>query len=252
VEVDKAFAQLTAGAHQGDEVEVELLQQALADPQNAWLGRYLGWTFSSASDGMDIFNILPGNDAEVTRLADMLSPANANEVIHVVVGKTIPTPADSPCAALGLPTVQADRVLAFTMQDFAARMPLEEAPERDKRPTTSSRDNRDGFDAVVRQLFRRLTGRAGNRGFAPEDIACNFLACEFVPVHRAVWQAQRDDKLLVGVDAQHVHYADRRRVAVQVKVRQRQTQITETYQIMVDATKPPGPFVVSGPRLVYD
>jgi hypothetical protein len=32
--VEKEFAQLTAGAHQGDRIEVGLLQQALANPDN--------------------------------------------------------------------------------------------------------------------------------------------------------------------------------------------------------------------------
>jgi hypothetical protein len=105
---------------------------------------------------------------------------------------------------------------------------------------------------VVRRLFLRLTRGRGNRGFAPEHVACNYLACEFAPLFRAVWQAQRDGKVLVGVDARHVHSGDRRIVAVRVTVRQRQTEITEPYQIMVDATNPPSPFVVSGPRLVYD
>lgn len=253
IEVDRAFAQLTAGQHEGDQVEVELLQQVLAKPQNAWLGQYLGWTFTSASDGVDIFSVVPRNDADVTRLAEMLAPTDEDDLIQVVVGKTVLAPADSPCAALGLPAVQADRVLAFTLQEFAARMPLEESPGTDKRPAAgSSKADRAGFDVVVRQFFRRLTQVSGNHGFTPEHIASNFLATEFVPLYLAVWQALRDDKILVGVDTRHVHSADRRIVAVRVTLRQRQTEITEPYQIIVDATKPPGAFVVSGPRLVYD
>jgi hypothetical protein len=249
---EKAFAQLTEGAHQGDQVEVQLLQQVLSSPENVWFGHYLGWPFTSASEGFDIFHVLPRHDADVVRLAEILSPPEGDEVVHVIVGKTVPTPADSPCAASGLPTVQANRVWAFTLQQFARAMPVGESSSKEKPPAASSKTDRAEFEAVVRRVFLQLTRGTGNRGLAPEHVACNYLACEFSPLYRAVWQAQRDDKVLVGVHARHVHSADRRFVAVQVKVRQRQTEISEGYQIMVDTSELPGPFVVAGPRRIFD
>jgi hypothetical protein len=249
---EKAFAQLTVGAHQGDQVEVQLLQQVLRNPENLWFGYYLGWVFANASEDVGIFNVLPRNDADVTRLAEILSPAEADKVVHVVAGKTVPTPPDSPCAASGLLSVQADRVLAFTLQEFAAAMPVDESSSTEKPSAAGRKADRAEFEDVVRKVFPRLTRGAGNRGFAPEHIACNYLAVEFAPVYRVVLQAQREGKVLVGVDARHVHSADRRIVAVRVTVRQQQTEILEGYQIMVDASELPGPFVVAGPRRIFD
>jgi hypothetical protein len=250
--VDKAFAQLSGGAHQGDQVEVELLKQVLASPENMWLGHYLGWGFASASEGIEIFNVLPRHDADVARLAEVLSPDETDEVVHVIAGKTVPIPFDSTCAASGLPTVQADRVLSFTLREFAAAMPEFEISNNKGSAATGSGADRAEFEAIVRRVFLRLTRGTGNRGFAPEHVACNYLAVEYPPIYHAVMQAQRHRKILVGVDARHIHSADRRRVAVGVTFRQQQTEITEKYQIMVDASEPPGPFLITGLQLVYD
>jgi hypothetical protein len=243
------FAQLTGGAHQGDQVDVELLQRVLRSPENAYLGRHLCWSF--ASGGLDTFTVLPQNDTDVARLAEVLSPAEANEVVHVIVGRTVPSPIDWPCAPSGLPAVQADRLLAFTLQEFAAAIPEGEPPVAEQPSAESSKGDRAEFEAVVREVFLRLTRRAGNNGFAPEAIACNYVAVEYAAFHHAVWQARRDGKVFMGIDAQHSHSADRRIVAVRATFRDRRSDITERLQCLVDVTEPSFPFLLTGLERVF-
>lgn len=247
--VEKEFAQLTAGAHQGDRVEVELLQQVLGSPENAYLARHLCWIFASA--GVDTFTVLPRDDAEVARLVEVLSPAEPEEVVHVVVGRTAASSVDSPCAAAGLPTVRADQVLAFTPREFAAAMPDETSSGEEPAAAGSTADYRAGFEAAVRGVFARLTRGAGNRGLSDEHRARNYVALRYPPIYHAVWQAQRDGKVLVGLDARHSHSADRRLVAVRLTVRHPRTDITERHQCLVDVTEV-FPFLITGLQPVYD
>jgi hypothetical protein len=244
--VEKEFAQLTAGAHQGDRIEVGLLQQQLANPDNAYLARHLCWVF--ASSGVDTFTVLPRDDAEVARLVEMLSPEASDDLVHVVVGRTIFSAADSPCAASGLPAVRADQVLAFTPGEFAAAMPEDASNGNDAAPPATGSA---GLPAVVREVFTRLTRGAGNRGFADEHRARNYVALRYPPIYHAVRQALRDGKVLVGIDAQHSHAADRRLVSVRLTVRHPRTDITERYQCLADVTEV-FPFLVTGLQPVYD
>jgi hypothetical protein len=247
--VAAAFAQLTEGAHQGDQVEVELLQRVLGNPENAYLGRRLCWSF--ASGGLDTLTVLPQSDTDVARLTEVLSPAEADQVVHVIVGRTVPSPIDWPCAASALPAVQADRVLAFTLPEFAAAMPAGEPSVGEQSSAGSSNGDRAEFEAVVREVFLRLTRRAGNRGFAPEDIACNHVAVEYPAFHQMVWQARRDGKVLMAIDAEHSHSADRLVVAVRATFRDRRTHITERLQLLDDVTEPSFPFLLTGLERVF-
>src|SRR5262249_46665483 len=80
--VEKEFAQLAAGEHVGDQVDVDLLRRVLSDPDNAYLARHLCWFFSGG--GIDSFIALP-REAELERLVEALSPAGAEGVVHAVV-----------------------------------------------------------------------------------------------------------------------------------------------------------------------
>jgi PatG C-terminal/PatG Domain len=247
--VAAAFAQLTEGTTQGDQVEVEHLQRLLRNPESAYLGRHLCWRF--ASGGLDTFTVLPQSHNDVERLAEVLSPAEAEEVVHVIVGRTVPDPTDWRCAASGLPAVQADRVMAFTLSEFAAAMPDGEPSVGEQPSAGDSNGDRTEFEAVVREVFLRLTRRTGNRGLAPEDIACNHVAVEYPAFHRMVWQARRDGKVLMAIDTQHSHSADRLVVAIRATFRDPRTHITERLQLLDDVTEPSFPFLLTGLERVF-
>ena len=246
--VEKELAQLTAGAHQGDQVEVELLQQVLRNPETSYIGWHLSWVF--ASEGVDTFTVLPRTETDLARLAEVLSPAGAEEAVHAVVGRTVPCPMDGPCAASGLPTVQADQVLAFTLQQFAEALSEDERSAGEKPAAARGKASRAEFEAVVRRLFPRLTRGAGNHGLADEHRARNYLALRYPAIYHAVRQAEGDGKVLAGVDARHSHSADRRAVAVRLTVRNPRMDLTEHYQCLVDVTES-FPFLITGLQPVY-
>jgi hypothetical protein len=149
-----------------------------------------------------------------------------------------------------LPTVHADQVLAFTLQDFAAELPGDEKSANDKPAAARGTAGRAELEAVVRRLFLRLTRGAGNHGLADEHRARNYLALRYPAIDHAVRQAEAEGKVLAGVDARHSHSTDRHVVAVRLTVRNPRTDITEHYQCLVDVTES-FPFLITGLQPVY-
>jgi hypothetical protein len=247
--VEKEFAQLSRGTHQGDQIDVGLLQELLRNPENVYLSRHLCWVVTS--EGLDILQVMPRDDADIARFLEVLSPDESDDRVHVVIGSTVPISISSQCAPVGLPAVQADQILAFTLSEFAAALPAEEATNGKGSSAGNGESDRSEFEAVARRLFTRLTRRAGNRGIADEHRALDYLACRYSELYQAVWQAQRDGKTLVAVEAQHSHSADRRLVSVRLVFRQPRTDISEQYECLVDVTEV-FPYIVRGLRAVYD
>jgi hypothetical protein len=255
--VEKEFAQLAQGAYQGGLVEMGSLRRVLDAPENRYLGRHLCWVFTAQH--VDAFAVLPRDDADVDRLVAVLSPTESEDVVHVVVGRSAPTGAiDSPCAASGLPTVVADQLLAFTLDEFAAALPDADAAPGEEGPPTGDPPARDDdqtrkqFQAVVRDVFTRFTRSADNRGIAEEHRARNYCALRYPNVYHAVLQAYREGKMLVGVDARHSHHAGARRVvSVRLTFRHHRTDVTERYHCLVDVTEV-FPFLVTRLQPTFD
>jgi hypothetical protein len=245
--VEKEFAQATEGRLQSDQLDVGALRWVLDNPEDAYLGRHLCWVFTC--QGVDTFTVMPRDDVDVTRLAKALSATE--DVMHAIVGKTIPSPNDSPCAATGLPTVQADQVLAFTLKEFAGKLLDSRASTTEASSAEESEADRAEFEAIVRGVLLRLTRGTASPGFTEEDRARNYVAMRYPAIYHAVSLAQLDGKVLVGVDAQHSHSAVRRLVTVRLILRDPRTDITERYQCQVDVTEL-FPFLVTGLQPAYE
>jgi hypothetical protein len=251
VGADKQLAQLTGGAHQGDQIDVGLLQQVLSRHENAYMGFHLAWVLSTA--GVDTFTVVPRSDDHVARLAEVLSPPEDGEVVHVIVGKTIPAPPDSPSAAAGLPAVQACQVLAFTLQEFAAAMPEDQAPSDDQEASGDDQGNRHAeFQTLVRRVFLRLTNGAALPGFTDEQRASAYVASQYPGFYHGIRHAQRDGKVLAGVYARHSHSTGRRVVSVGFTVRHPRADMTEGWHCLVDVEEPCLHFLVTGLRPTYE
>jgi PatG C-terminal len=247
---EKQLAQLTGGAHQGDQVDVGQLQQVLGRRENAWFGSNLAWLFSSGGAG--VFTVVPQDADQVQRLAEVLSPPEDGDVIHGIVGSTVPAPAGSPSAAAGLPAVQACQVLSFTLQQFAAGMPKGEGPDEGEPRAPRRRAGHDNSEALVRNVFLRLTNGGALPGFAEDQQARAFVAVNYAEFYHAISHEQNEGKRLVGVYARHSHSADRRIVSVGFTVRDPQTDMTDGWQCLVDVTEPCLHFIAAGLRRTYD
>jgi hypothetical protein len=232
---DKQLAQLTGGAHQGDRVEVGLLREVLGRRDNAYMGSYLAWVVSSG--GVDTFTVVPQDADEVARLAEVLSPREDGDVVHVIVGKTVPAPPESPSAAAGLPAVQTCQVMAFTLPEFAAAMPEGE--------------DSGEFEDLVRRVFLRLTNGAAVPGFTDEQRAGAYVAVQYPAFYHAIRREQHQGKILAGVYARHSHSADRRLVSVGFGMRDPRADTTDGWECLVDVTEPCLHFLVTGLRPAY-
>jgi hypothetical protein len=245
---EQELARLT-GRRAGDPIDVGLLRDVLHTPGNAYMGRFLAWVFTAG--GIEVCTVVPHSADDVTQLADALSSPEVRDVVHVLVGTTVPAHPSSPSAASGLPAVEASRILAFTLPEFAAALPECDGPGGADAPANRRRANRADFETTVSRLFLQLTNGAALPGFTDEDRARAHVATYYPGFYCAVWQAQRDGKILTGVYARHSHSADRRLVLVGFKVRHPRTDVTESWQCLVDVTEPCLHFLATGLRPAY-
>lgn len=258
IDIEKEFAQLAAGVGNGM-TETALLREVISAPENRYLARHMCWVFTAQQ--VEAFAVLPREEADVIRLVELMPSTDADAVMHVVVGRSVPPGwIDSPCAESGLPTVVADQLLGFTLDEFAEALPDTHAASAGERPSGADAPrartpaaggaSREQFQTIVREVFHRLTRRSDNRGIADEHRALNYLALRYPPLYHAVTQAYGDGKMLVGIHARHSHSGDRRLVSVGLAFRHRRTDITERYQCVVDVTG--FPFLVSGLELTFE
>jgi hypothetical protein len=182
----------------------------------------------------EVFTVAPRDDGDVVRLAEMLSPELPEDVLHIVVGRSAPGQTDTPCAVAGLPVIVADQLLAFTLDEFAAALPVP-----------------DGADAgAIREVFLRLTRRSDNRGTSDEHRALNYLAVRYPDFYRVVLDAHERGLVTAAIDARAVPWAQRRVVAVRLAFRNR-SEIAERYQCSVDVSEV-FPFIVSPLARYYE
>jgi hypothetical protein len=244
VGAEKQFAQLAAEISPGL-VEAKVLREVLSVPENRFLGRYMCWNFTTLQH-VDAFTVVPREEAEVARLVELLPSSDSDEEVHVVVGRSVPPGTiDAPCAESGLPTVIADQLLAFTLDEFAEALPdpggkadakAGATARRREKPAAGGSGSREQFEAVVRQVFNRLTRRADNRGISDEHRAINYVAVQYPQLYHAVAQANAEGKMLVDIVARHTHSPARRLVSLEIILRHQRTDIAERYQCVVDVT----------------
>jgi len=268
--VEKEFVQLAGGVSGRDIFERALLHRVLSDPDNLYLARHLCWVFTTQHQ--DAFTILPRDDAEVSRLVELMEPEQSDDIMHVLIGRITPAvPPGSPCMASGLPAVVADQLHAFTMSQFAqalAAAPRPDEPEVDSEVSGDARADdeaeaemassphkptydQQAFRTAVREVLMRLTRRTNNRGLSDEHRALNYLALRYPAVYHAVLDAYQRGKILVDVSARHGHSSNQRLVAVTLTFRHSRTDIVERYRCLVNVTWE-FPFLESRLELSYE
>jgi hypothetical protein len=237
--VEKEFQQL-GGWVSGAEVTNDQLLQVLGAADNDYLARCLCWVF--VIGGVDAFAVEGRDSADYQRLTRALPPAeDADKVVHAVVGSVGSGISD--CDPAGGPAVLPDMLLWFTVEEFLAA--LHEGNEEDP-------DADEVFRAAARDLFDRLTKRTRNRGLTDEHRALNYVTLRYSALYRAVAEARRDNKSLVGVDAHRLPPSGARRLAaVRLVFRSARTDIVEKFECVVDVTDR-FPFLVSALSPVFD
>ena len=252
--VEKQIAQLAGGLSHGF-VETTVLRDVLSVPENRYLGLHVCWILISQQ--VDAFAVVPRDEADIVRLVELLPSDETDDVIHVVIGRAgLPDVIGSPCAQAGLPLAVADQLLGFTPDEFAAALPDAESGRDGQQadqgtssvPSAGEGLSRDQFNVIVRDVFRRITRRAGNLGLSDNHRALNYMAVQNPKLYHAIAQAHREGKALVDITAVHSHSSTRRLVSVELMFLDRQTDISERYRCLVDVT-PDSPFPFLATRL---
>lgn len=232
LDIEKEFMQLAAQSGRTEASEHEQLKAVLEDADNLFLAHHICWTFTAG--GLDSFAVVPRDDSDARRVIDAFAPAGDEAVINACIGRPATTPPLWDWTTAGLPLVNADLLLTFTLDEFLDA--LDGAYDGNGDDTAREESDAGARRAVMRDLFLRLTRRADNQGMTDGSRALNYLALRYPSVYQATVQAHEDGKQLMGVEARATTAADRRLVSVRLVFRNPRTQIVERYGCSIDVT----------------
>jgi len=242
------------------------LKELISQDEYRYLARQMCWVFTVNS--VDVCVVVPRSDTDLDEMVESLAADDEDRVL-VLVGEPATRLPASGCSDAGLPMVSPVQLLSFTMDQFAgavgqryeadrvaagAREPTVEQARSPERRTaargqsgSSAADGGEGntddapgtgndpqWGSMVRDVFYRLTRRAGSTGFNDQDRARNYLAMKDPGVYALTWNAQSSGQSLIGIDTRHVVRGVRRMVAVRFSFRHWQTHVIERYETVVD------------------
>jgi PatG Domain len=213
------------------------LKELISQDEYRYLAHQMCWMFTVQS--VDVCVVVPRSAEDVNELVSMA--ADEEDTVQVLLGQPTTTAAAPECLNDDLPMVSPVQLLSFTIDEFASAL----AQRYDADRATSKRgkagaDRADGtgndphWQAMVRDVFYRLTRRAGTTGFRDEDRARNYVALKDPAVYAMIWNALSNGQSLIGIGSRELIRGGRRLGAVWFTFRHHQTHVVERYETLID------------------
>jgi hypothetical protein len=238
----KEYTQIT-GSDPDAVVRTAALKDVLAEAENRYLAWQICWVLSGPGSDACLVVARDGRD-----LDELIETLTDDGTIQVVVGS--PAAAGSAavgCLATGVPAVWPDQLLSFRRDEF-----LDALPEPGEGGGKLGAKDAEAWRQTAGGLFDYLTQRSENRGISDPHRAMNFVALRYPPIYHLAFDAQRQDKSLIGVDARPSGAGSgRRAVDVRFAFRSATTHVVERYLCQIDVTDL-FPFLTRSLTLTYD
>lgn len=210
------------------------LKQVIEVAENRYLARQTCWIFTVQAN--DVFSVVPGTDADLDELVDLLSGED-DGTVHALVGEPATAPVAQGCWLPGLPAITPVQVLSFSLDEFVSTLGDNYDASRDSSAGGGNPTRDDPrYRATVQDLFYRLTRRADSTGFADDDRARNFLALKDPAVYALTWDRANNGQNLIEISTRRSVRNGRRLVGVRLSYRHHQTHLIERFQCQVDTT----------------
>jgi hypothetical protein len=182
--------------------------------------------------------VVPRSAEDVNELVSMA--ADQEDTVQVLLGQPTTTAAPD-CLNDDLPVVSPVQLLSFTIDEFASA--LAQRYDADRATSETGNVGADGADGtgndphwqvMVRDVFYRLTRRAGTTGFSDDDRARNYVALKDPAVYAMIWNALSNGQNLIGIGSRELTREGRRLGAVWFRFRHQQTHVIERYETLID------------------
>jgi hypothetical protein len=212
------------------------LKDVVTQWEHRYLARQICWIFSVQS--VDICVVVPRNDADLDELMDSVAIDDENTV-HALTGEPAVNLGPAVCWDIELPLVAPVQLLSFTLDELAAglgqRYDVDQSDE-DQAPDGGGTSNDRRWQAMVRDVFNRLTRPSDTAGFNDDDRARTYLALKDPAVYGLAWNALNNGQSLIDIGTRRSVRAGRRLIVVRFTFRHRQTHVLDRYQCQVDTT----------------
>jgi hypothetical protein len=226
-----------AGADPEALVASSNLKELISQDEYQYLAHQVCWMFTVQS--VDVCVVAPRSTEDVNELVSMA--ADEENTVQVLLGQPTTTAAAPDCLNDDLPMVSPVQLLSFTIDEFASA--LAQRYDADRATSETGDVGADGaggtgndphWRAMVRDVFYRLTRRAGTTGFTDEDRARNYIALKDPGVYAMIWNALSNGQNLIGIGSRELTRGGRRLGAVSFSFRHRQTHVVERYETLID------------------
>jgi hypothetical protein len=213
------------------------LKELISQDEYRYLAHQVCWMFTVQS--VDVCVVVPRTAEDVNELVSMT--ADEEDTVHVLLGQPTTTAAAPDCLNDDLPMVSPVQLLSFTIDEFATA--LAQRYDTDRATSETGDVGADGADGtgndprwqgMVRDVFYRLTRRAGTTGFSDEDRARNYVALKDPAVYALIWNALSNGQSLIGIGSRELVRGGRRLGAVWFSFRHHQTHVVERYETLID------------------
>jgi hypothetical protein len=213
------------------------LKELISQDEYRYLAHQVCWMFTVQS--VDVCVVVPRTAEDVSELVSMA--ADEEDAVHVLLGQPTTTAAAADCLNAELPMVSPVQLLSFTIGEFATA--LAQRYDTDRATSEVGDVGADGADGtgndprwhgMVRDVFYRLTRRAGTTGFSDEDRARNYVALKDPAAYALIWNALSNGQSLIGIGSRELVRGGRRLGAVSFSFRHHQTHVVERYETLID------------------
>jgi hypothetical protein len=235
---EKEFAQATGRAETAGLSDRRALQAVLAQRENRYLARQLGWVMTI--EGLETYILQPRDPADLDLLVATVRPTPRPTDADVVVGVRGPIAPPELCNGLMVPIVLFDQIYSFDVDSLIKSIPRPKG--------TAAKD----FETAAEELFYRIIQLADNAGATDEHRAVNYLALRYPAIYATAAEAFARNSSLSAVDVSPSPLSGTRRIMdVIFSFTNRQTDVIDKFFTRVDVTEE-FPFLVTKMSPYYD
>jgi PatG C-terminal len=235
---EKEFAQATGRAETAGLSDRRALQAVLAQRENRYLARQLGWVMTI--EGLETYILQPRDPADLDLLVATVRPTPRPTDADVVVGVRGAIAPPELCNGLMVPIVLFDQMYSFDVDSLIKSIPRPKG--------TAAKD----FETAAEELFYRIIQLADNAGATDEHRAVNYLALRYPAIYATAAEAFARNSSLSAVDVSPSPLSGTRRIMdVIFSFTNRQTDVIDKFFTRVDVTEE-FPFLVTKMSPYYD
>jgi hypothetical protein len=220
-----------------NDTDHQAMQKVLADPNNRYIVRQLGWVLSV--QGIETYILVPRDPADYQLLVNSYRPEPKPGDLELVIGFRGPMAKPSMCNGLLVPIVSFDQIYPFDRESLIGALHTKEQDAKK-------------FRAAAGEMFDRIMHQSDNAGATDQDRALNYLAVRYGQIYATAASEFARNASFTSVEVRPSRLSGARRIVdVVFGFTSRDTDAVSKHFVRVDVTDE-FPFLVTKMSPYYD